>query len=41
MCATMGDEMSYLCMLPLIAWNMDMVMGRKLVVLWGIGEWWW
>lgn len=38
LCASLGNECTYLLLLPLVAWNMDMALGRKLVVLWGIGK---
>ena len=37
LCAAMGNEFSYLLALPFIVWNLDMEIGRKMIVLWGIG----
>lgn len=37
MCATLGNEFCFLVLLPFIAWNLDMAIGRKMTLLWGIG----
>jgi len=33
----MGSEVSYLLMLPFIAWNLNSLLGRQLISLWAIG----
>ncbi|CAM9850165.1 unnamed protein product [Chrysoparadoxa australica] len=36
LCATMGNEVTYLMLLSLVAWNMDAAIARKTVVCWGL-----
>ena len=33
----LGHTQAYLLLIPLIAWNLDLALGRKLMVLWALG----
>jgi hypothetical protein len=35
--SSLGTEFTFLLLLPFVAWNLDMALGRKLMILWGIG----